>query len=139
MSDAREDLIDLITNSIIQIYAGDLERSACEDRHGAFIYTPLDVDNIRDLLTKHWGELVEPPVLDEAFERLTEDGAEHWPKAWCDEDLDEEADRHLRDLDYEDHLIEEREEALAKEQKRLQADKQALIDEANQLARTLRD
>jgi hypothetical protein len=129
MFDAQEDLLDLIANSIIQIYDGDLEKSSCEDLSGAFIYTPLDVDHIRDLLMKHWGEHVKQSVLDDAFERLTEEGAEHWPKAWCEEDEADAADQRLRDIDYEWNLINERKQKLVRELKRLEAEEQALDKE----------
>ena len=128
MFNAQEDLLDLIANSIIQLYDGDLERyDNCRD--GGFNYTPLDVDHIRDLLTKHWGEHVKESILNDAFERLTEEGAEHWPKAWCEEDLADEADQRLRDIDYEWNLINERKQKLMQELKRLEADEQALDKE----------
>jgi hypothetical protein len=128
MFDAREDLLDLIANSIIQLYDGDLEKyDDCRD--GGFIYTPIDVDNIRDLLTKHWGEHIKESILDDAFERLTEEGAEHWPKAWCEEDEADAADQRLRDIDYEWNLINERKQKLVRELKRLEAAEQALNEE----------
>jgi hypothetical protein len=128
MFNAQEDLLDLIANSIIQIYDSDLERYD-DYRDGGFNYIPLDVDHIRDLLTKHWGEHVKESILNDAFERLTEEGAEHWPKAWCEEDLADEADQRLRDIDYEWNLINERKQKLMQELKRLEADEQALDKE----------
>ena len=137
MFNAQEDLLDLIANSIIQLYDGDLERyDNCRD--GGFNYTPLDVDHIRDLLTKHWAEHVKESILDDAFERLTEEGAEHWPKAWCEEDIAEGADERIRDIDYDEQCITEREQALADQLKSLQAQRQALNKEADELLRILR-
>jgi hypothetical protein len=77
-------------------------------------------------------------VLDEVFERLTEEGAEHWPNAWCEEDIADEADQRLRDIDYEEYLIEEREKRLTKQLKSLQADKQTLSDEIKKLVPIVR-
>ena len=128
MFNAQEDLLDLIANSIIQIYDSDLERYD-DYRDGGFNYIPLDVDHIRDLLTKHWAEHVKESILDDAFERLTEEGAEHWPKAWCEEDIAEGADERIRDIDYEWNLINERKQKLMQELKRLEADEQALDKE----------
>jgi hypothetical protein len=84
----------MIDESIIAEYDGDLERWD-DERDGGYNYTPLDTDHIRDLLTKLWGELLSKEALDDAFLRLTEDGAAGWPCAYCEDDEDE---RPLSDL-----------------------------------------
>lgn len=85
----------LIDDLIIAKYNGDLERW-WDDRECRYHYTPVDTDDIRDLLTKLWGDLLSKEACDDAFLRLTEDGAEEWPHAYCE---DEEAERTLPDCE----------------------------------------
>jgi hypothetical protein len=89
----------LIENSIIERYEGDLERHETES--GEITYIPLDVDNIHDLLTTGWGEYVAADTLEQIFKNLTEDGAEKWPKAYCEEDLDYEREQRASLIDYD--------------------------------------
>ena len=77
----------LIDDAIIARYTGDLERY--DERDGGYIYVPLDTDHIRELLTEFWGELLSTSALEDAFGRLTKDGAANWPAAWCEEDDEE--------------------------------------------------
>jgi hypothetical protein len=80
----------LVDQSIRDRYDGDLER--WEDiRDGGQTYTPIDTDHVRDLLNVLWGELLTSQAIEDAFERLTQDGADidAWPHGWCQEDEDE--------------------------------------------------
>jgi hypothetical protein len=80
----------LIDASVRKRYTGDLNRF-WDARDGGYVYVPLDVSNIRDLLTEIWGDLLSYEASEDAFFRLTEDGADldEWPLAWCEEDDDE--------------------------------------------------
>src|SRR5262249_28818559 len=84
------ELSELIAQSIIKRYSGDLEKHADKYETGLVTYTPLDTDDIRDLLTTLWGAHITAEKLEDVFETLTKDGAEHWPDAWCEEDLEYE-------------------------------------------------
>jgi hypothetical protein len=77
-----------IDATIIARYDGDLERH--EDPRGkrGVCYTPLDTSNIQELLTRLWGTRLTADAIEDAFHRLTEDGADTWPLAWCDDDED---------------------------------------------------
>ena len=75
----------LIDDSIVAEYNGDLNRW-WDERDGGYIYTPLDSDHVRELLVKLWGEILTSEAIDDAFVRLTEDGAREWPRAYCEED-----------------------------------------------------
>jgi len=84
-------LQELIDNSIIERYDGDLERSG-PGHHGEIYYWPLDTDHIRTLLVELWGELLTAETIEDFFKRLTKNGAEEWPHAYCEDD---EAERPL--------------------------------------------
>jgi hypothetical protein len=118
-SDTRESLawkevdafMSVIHASIIERYDGDLERH--EDPRGKRndLYVPLDHDQIRELLTKLWAEHVTVGTIEDAFDNLVNYGAEDWPHAWCEEELEAEREQQLSYLDYE---IECTEQQLAK-------------------------
>src|SRR5262245_14302429 len=76
---------ELVDNSIIERYDGDLERHQCP-KTAEVHYTPLDTDHIRTLLNRLWGESLTAETIEDFFERLTKDGAEEWPHGWCEED-----------------------------------------------------
>jgi hypothetical protein len=97
----EDQLFTLIETSIVERYAGDLERQ--EDPRGkcADTYIPLDTDNIRELLTTLWGELVSAETIERAYTTLIEHGAEKWPLGWCEEDITREREERLSHLDYE--------------------------------------
>jgi hypothetical protein len=80
----------LVDQSIRDRYDGDLERWD-DIRDGGYAYTPLETDRVRDLLNSLWGRLLAPQAAEDAFERLTQDGADidAWPHGWCQEDEDE--------------------------------------------------
>jgi hypothetical protein len=63
--------------------------NALTQKRAGYIYTPLDEDTVCELLTDLWGALLTREAIEEAFKRLTEDGASEWPRAWCQDDLDE--------------------------------------------------
>jgi hypothetical protein len=108
----------LIDDSIVARYEGDLER--IDEYCGVCgTYLPLDEDNIRELLTAFWGEHVTAETLDAAFDRLTQFGADEWPRAWCEEDIREEKDRRLRSIDYDIQCAEEQLANLRKEAEEL--------------------
>jgi hypothetical protein len=87
MDDPELDLLLLIERSIIERYEGDLEKHD-DPQNGGCLYTPLDTDNIRELVVSLWGELVHSEVLENAINRLTEHGAEVWPRGYCEEDIE---------------------------------------------------
>jgi hypothetical protein len=126
MTDPSDDLIDLIIKAVVARYDGDLTRSDEDPRDGSITYRPNDTDHIRRLLTETWGALVKRAVLDDAYDRLTEEGAEHWPQAWCEEDLADERERQLRAIDRQEAEIERWEEELGAELQHLAAAKRAL-------------
>src|SRR5262245_42579434 len=74
---------EMIDASVIARYDSELERHDACDRKGAptggHYYTPSDTDRIHELLTKLWGDLLTAEAIDDAFTRLTEDGAGEWP------------------------------------------------------------
>jgi hypothetical protein len=76
---------NIVERSITARYDGDLERHECPKTIEVH-YTPLDVDHIRTLLNELWGELLTVDTIEDFFKRLTEDGAEEWPHAYCEED-----------------------------------------------------
>jgi hypothetical protein len=101
---------EMIDASIIARYDSELERHDTCDRKGVFdgyFYTPVDTDCIRKLLETLWGNLLSAEAVEDAFIRLTKDGAAEWPEGYCEED--DEEDR-LAQLDQEDQ------EAAAKEE-----------------------
>jgi hypothetical protein len=102
-SEEQERFENAIDATIIARYNGDLERH--EDPRGkrGDFYTPLDTNNIRELLIELWGERLTANAIEDAFLRLTEDGAESWPHGWCDDDIaEDEAVRFARGLDAEE-------------------------------------
>jgi hypothetical protein len=105
----------LVLKSVRSRYDGDLERF--DDRDGGFCYGPFDVDSVHDLLIALWGKYFTPDQLG-AFERELRDDAvdrEEWgPRAWCDEDLEEE---EARERDYRDYVHEELERARSSKSK----------------------
>jgi hypothetical protein len=79
---------DMIERSIVARYDGDLERHECP-KTAEVHYTPLDTDHIRTLLDALWGETLTAKTIEEFFKRMTEDGAEEWPHAYCEDDEEE--------------------------------------------------
>jgi hypothetical protein len=89
LSLAEESALEsLIDQSIISRYDGDLERLG-PDQDGGINRVPLDTEHVSDLLTALWGKYLNPGAITAALIRLTEDGAEHWPNAWCEDDEEE--------------------------------------------------
>jgi hypothetical protein len=80
------DLLMLLENAIIERYDSELQKDE-DPRTGGNIYTPLDTDALHALAKGLWGNLVHPSLIEVAVESLIEDGAEHWPHGWCEEDL----------------------------------------------------
>src|SRR5215475_3557355 len=104
---------EMIDASIIARYDSELERHDSCDRKGVFdgyFYTPLDTDKIRELLTKLWGDLLAAEVIEDAFARLTQDGAAEWPNAYCEEDQEQEEQAQLELFDQEEAAEEEHQE-----------------------------
>jgi hypothetical protein len=91
--DEQRQLVELIMRSITERYDGELECWA-DSYDGGPVYTPIDTDEIREMLVALWGERVSAEELDEAFYWLTRD-RNHWPHARCQADEDE---RRLSDL-----------------------------------------
>ncbi len=89
---------NVVTASITARYAGDLQRW-WDERNGGVYYTPLDTDNIRELLTTLWGDFLTTEAIEEFATQLIVEGAENWPRTWCEEDEDEKEERQARDLD----------------------------------------
>jgi hypothetical protein len=119
VDDAHDEdkLLALIENSIIARYSGELEKHEADD--GAVTFTPLDTDDIRDLLTTLWGGHITPQALELVFETLVTDGAEAWPQAYCEEVDDAERERRLASLDHEIEYAEEHVKKLKDERDRL--------------------
>src|SRR5262245_29200326 len=89
---------EMIDASIVARYESELERHDDCDRKGVFdgyFYTPLDTDRIRELLTMLWGDLLTAEAIEDAFTRLTKDGAGEWPRGYCEEDEDEKEQARL--------------------------------------------
>ena len=84
----------LIDDSILAEYDSDLGRW-WDELEGGYVYTRFDIDLMRELLVKLWGEVLTGYAVDDAFLRLTADGAKEWPRAYCGED---EKDRSIADL-----------------------------------------
>jgi hypothetical protein len=106
-------LSELIEKSITERYSGELERHEDERGKMPVMYTPLDTDDIRNVLIKLWGKYVTAETLKGVFNVLTQDGAEHWPNAWCKEDLEYEREQRGREIDRLDTEIEYAESRLA--------------------------
>jgi hypothetical protein len=104
MPTEEDSLRALIVDSIAQQYSSDVKRHEDPRMKRADWFTPLDTDEVRRLLDTLWGGLVSAQVIKSAFEWLTAFGAREWPKAWCDELLDE--DEHWKKLEIIDHEIE---------------------------------
>jgi len=93
-------ILTMIRNSAINRYAGELRK--WEDfPEGGYLYTPMDEDQIRDLLAMLWGPLAHPRMIEQAFQTLITDGAQHWPKGWCQEDQEAEDRAKLFVLDHQ--------------------------------------
>src|SRR5262249_15442606 len=80
---------ELIDDSIIERYDGDLERLG-EGKHGELHYRPLDEDHIRQLLASLWGERLTAEVIEDAFKRLMNDVEGPWPHGYCEEDEEDQ-------------------------------------------------
>jgi hypothetical protein len=63
------------------------------------------------------------------YDWLTEDGAEAWPLAYCEEDLAYEREQRLGSIDHAQDDIREREKKLGEELQRLKTSKQAFCAE----------
>lgn len=76
-----DDLINMVCKSVIARYDGDLEY--WEGMYGSGDvgdgYIPLDKGYVRELIDGLWDDHVAVAIRDEAFERLTKYGVEHWP------------------------------------------------------------
>jgi small-conductance mechanosensitive channel len=114
----QDRLLALIETSIIERYSGDLEKREDPRRKCAERYVPLDTDDIRELLTTLWGELVSAQTIEQVYAALVEDGAEEWPQAWCEEEIAAEREQRLSYLDYEIDRVEERLAKLIKHTKK---------------------
>jgi hypothetical protein len=89
LRDAEEHALELlIDQSVISRYAGDLRRLG-PDQDGGINYVPLDIEGVSELLTALWGRYLNPGIITAALIRLTQDGADHWPSAWCEDDEEE--------------------------------------------------
>jgi hypothetical protein len=91
----------IIRESIVARYDGSLERDT-DANDGGFVYTPLDEDLIRSLLVTLWEDLLSPQEIDTAYDHIITYGADKWPKAWCQEDVDDEEEMRLSLLDQEE-------------------------------------
>ena len=116
VDDWRWQLEELVDASVVERYDGDLERDEELDRKGVWdgwVYTPCDVDHIRELLTTIWDGVLTSEEIESAFERLTKDGRprEGWPHpdCWCEEELEEEERERLDAIDAEEWAREEHE------------------------------
>jgi hypothetical protein len=110
-------LDEMIDASVVSRYDGDLQQLG-PDQDGAINYVPLDVEGVSDLLTALWGGLLSPGTITAALIRLTQDGAEHWRHALCDEEDAEEEFRRACDLDHEIECAEEHLAALTQKRGR---------------------
>jgi hypothetical protein len=87
----------IIDDSVAINYFNELKRWP-DYREGGDLYGPMDHDHIRKLLVELWGRRITSFAIEEAFERLTENGRHRneWPSScWCEDD---EAERPLSDL-----------------------------------------
>jgi hypothetical protein len=86
--DEERALIDLVKASIVGRYNGPLERQGmcCG---GDIFFTPVDLDQIRELLENLWGKFLSEDALEKVFMLLVEEGAEDWPHGY--EHTEEEA------------------------------------------------
>ncbi len=108
-TDLHDQLLALIETSIVNRYDGDLEKHEDLYMGGSDTYTPLDTDAIRELLTALWGEHITAKTIETVFKNLVENGAEKWPQAWCEEDIEQERQDRIdglgNEIDHiEDHL-----------------------------------
>jgi hypothetical protein len=121
-------LNELVLHSVRSRYGGELERWD-DVRDGSVGYTPLD-DDIRDLLNALWDTYLTPDKLDGFERRLREDGVdrEDWgPQAWCEEDIEDEAEQRARELDAEEAQIDDEQERIDAARAALDA-RQAKLD-----------
>ena len=98
---------EMIDASIIARYDSELER---HDVFDGYFYMPLDTDRIRELLTKLRGDLFTAEAIEDAFARLTKDGAGEWPHGYCEEDQEREQQEQLELFDRGAEEKEEHEE-----------------------------
>ena len=102
-----DDLINMVCKSVTARYDSELQRRNWGNGDGDQItYFPLDEDCFRKITSALWADYTAIEVRDAAIFRLMQEGAEHWPHGWCQEDLDEEEDTlaSLRDQEEEDAL-----------------------------------
>jgi Glu-tRNA(Gln) amidotransferase subunit E-like FAD-binding protein len=118
----------LVENSIIARYSGNLEKHECP-RDLTITYTPLDTDDVRELLTALWGEHLAAEAIESVFENLTTDGAEEWPQARCEEDLEAERESRLSIIDHDVECAEAQVRKSKKALAELKAERDRLIDE----------
>src|SRR5262249_11515855 len=86
----------VIDNSIIERYDGDLEYVG-ESEHGdEAYYRPLDEDHVRRLLVDLWGDRLTAEAIEDAFNRLMQDRGD-WPHLKELRELDELEDRLRRE------------------------------------------
>jgi hypothetical protein len=78
-------LMDLVTASIVKRYNGPLERQGmgCQ---GDIFYTPVDLDQIRELLATLWGEFLKGDTLENALLIIDEEGCTDWSHGYEEED-----------------------------------------------------
>src|SRR5262245_34757108 len=98
------EVMEAIKASIVARYNGDLERHINYDDRD-YYYTPLDTDHIRHLLINHFGDALSGAAIEEVFDAL--DGAEKWPRAFCEEDFEEEHERLGGELDQATDALDE--------------------------------
>jgi hypothetical protein len=120
-------LLDLIIGSVIARYDGEVEDHEWH-KNGYTTCLPLDTDHIRDLLTELWSDLAAPWVLDLAFDRLTEDGAESWPHGWHEAEDERELFFEALREDHERELAEEHNAGVA-----LRKQTEAVLDQIHGL------
>jgi hypothetical protein len=97
----------LVLKSITSRYQGELERWGSS--HGRISYAPVDTSEIHDLLVDLWGEHITRDTLDRLEQELCEEGADRdeWgPKAYCEEDDEEERERDEAYAEYWSDLAE---------------------------------
>jgi hypothetical protein len=91
------EVMEAVKVSIASQYDGELE--VTEDWEGSLHYTPLDDDRIRQLLIQEFGDVLSGAAIEEAFTELVNEGAEEWPKAWCQAWEEEQRDSLGIELD----------------------------------------
>jgi hypothetical protein len=105
--DEEDRVREAIKAAVIARYDGEVARHDSMNQDGDVTwYTPLDGDDVRNLLWGLWGDWLTEETLERLAKALIEDGAEKWPLAHCEKD-EEEAERERLDLlDHEERARE---------------------------------